>query len=480
MRLMCLTSICSLYALAPGLAATLPAGFDEALVASGLRRPTTMTFAPDGRLFISEQDGTLRVVKNGALLPTPFVTLPVNSSGERGLLGVAFHPSFQTIGFVYVYYTATSPTVHNRVSRFTANGDVAAANSEVAVLDLETLGATNHNGGAIHFGSDGKLYVAVGDNAVRLNAQNLETRLGKMLRINPDGTIPADNPFYLTATGVNRAIWALGLRNPYTFAFQPVTGRMFINDVGEVTWEEVNEGIRGANYGWPDTEGPTTAPGITAPLYAYDHGDGCAISGGAFHNLERAQFPYQYWGTYFFGDFCGGWIRTVKPGDGTATDFATGISRLVDLRAASDGSLYYLARGSGPDTGTVHRIFYALSTPRIDLTANGGDGPVVFSGSTSLEILASFDAGPSGFLNADVYIGAFTPVGTFWVNPEGQFGAPIARAYSGVLGSFQSQTFLNLASSSGLPSGPYWWCMIVVPAGSQSTAYADMVLTVVP
>jgi glucose/arabinose dehydrogenase len=109
-----------LSAITPGLAATLPAGFEEMLVASGLRRPTTMTFAPDGRLFIGEQDGTLRVVKNGALLPTPFVTLPVNSSGERGLLGVAFDRSFQTNGFVYVYYTASSPTVHNRVSRFTA------------------------------------------------------------------------------------------------------------------------------------------------------------------------------------------------------------------------------------------------------------------------------------------------------------------------------------------------------------------------
>ena len=138
-----------------------------------------MTFAPDGRLFVGEQDGTLRVVKNGALLPTPFVTLPVNASGERGLLGVAFDPSFQTNGFVYVYYTASSPTVHNRVSRFTANGDVAAAGSEVAILDLETLGATNHNGGAIHFGHDGKLYVAVGDNAVGVECPEPRHALGQ-------------------------------------------------------------------------------------------------------------------------------------------------------------------------------------------------------------------------------------------------------------------------------------------------------------
>ncbi len=256
-----------------------------------------MKFAPDGRLFVNEQDGAVRIIKNGALLPTPFVTLSVNSSGERGVLGVAFHPAFASNGFVYIYYTATSPTVHNRVSRFTAVGDVAAANSEVVILELETLGETNHNGGAIHFGTDGKLYVAVGDNANGLNAQSMSTRFGKILRINADGTIPSDNPFYLTASGPNRAIWALGLRNPYTFAIQNVSGRMLINDVGEQTWEEVNEGLPGANYGWPDSEGPTTETGITSPLYAYDHDEGCAISGGAFHNLVRAQFPLKYWGT---------------------------------------------------------------------------------------------------------------------------------------------------------------------------------------
>ena len=206
-----------------------------------------------------EQGGQLRVIKNNALLPTPFVTLTGRTpSGERGLLGIAFDPNFATNHCVYVYYTATTPTIHNRVSRLTANGDVAVAGSETILLELENLNATNHNGGAIHFGPDGKLYVAVGENADSSNSQTLDNRLGKMLRINADGTIPADNPFYATATGVNRSIWAMGLRNPFTFAFQPLPGRMFINDVGETTWEEINEGVAGANYGWPLTEGPTT------------------------------------------------------------------------------------------------------------------------------------------------------------------------------------------------------------------------------
>src|SRR5689334_3487711 len=215
-----------------------------------------MELAPDGRIFVCQQTGSLRVIKNGALLSTPFLTLNVDSNGERGLLGIAFDPNFASNNFLYVYYTVPSTPRHNRVSRFTANGDVVANGSEVPILDLDNLStATNHNGGAIHFGPDGKLYVAVGENANGANAQTLSNRLGKMLRINSDGSIPGDNPFFNTATVLNRSIWALGLRNPFTFAFQPGTGRMFINDVGQNTWEEINDGMAGSNYGWPTTEG---------------------------------------------------------------------------------------------------------------------------------------------------------------------------------------------------------------------------------
>ena len=193
-----------------GLAATLPAGFTESLIANGLSNPTAMAFAPDGRLFVCQQGGQLRVIENGVLLSTPFVTVPVDSSGERGLLGVAFDPAFNANHFVYVYYTVTTPSVHNRVSRFTANGNVAVAGSETIILELNNLsGATNHNGGALHVGVDGKLYIAVGENATPTNAQSLNNLLGKMLRINADGSIPEDNPFPL-ATGQNRAIWAHG------------------------------------------------------------------------------------------------------------------------------------------------------------------------------------------------------------------------------------------------------------------------------
>src|SRR5262249_14377167 len=151
---------------------------------------------PDGRVFVAEQGGTLRVIQNGTLLTTPFLSVNVDSNGERGLVGVALDPNFETNGFVYVYYTVPGAGVHNRISRFTANGNVAAAGSEDVLLNLDPLSnATNHNGGPMAFGPDGKLYVAVGENANGSNAQSLGTNLGKVLRLNPDGSIPADNPF---------------------------------------------------------------------------------------------------------------------------------------------------------------------------------------------------------------------------------------------------------------------------------------------
>ncbi|MGI9108194.1 MAG: PQQ-dependent sugar dehydrogenase [Pyrinomonadaceae bacterium] len=348
-------------------AATLPAGFTETIVAGNLTSATAMAIAPDGRIFVCLQGGSLRVVKNGALLTTPFLTVTVNASGERGLLGVAFDPNFAANRFVYVYYTATTPAIHNRVSRFTANGDVAVAGSETVLLDLDNLsGATNHNGGAMHFGPDGKLYVAVGENATASHAQTLNNLLGKMLRINGDGTIPADNPFFNTATGRNRAIWALGLRNPYTFNFQPGTGRMFINDVGQSTWEEINDGIAGANYGWPTCEGSCSDTRFRNPLFQYAHSGaaptGCAITGGTFYNPVTQQFPDEFVGKYFFADFCTDFIRTIDPASPTpSTGFATGLASPVDLQVSADGSLYYLQRGNG---GQLVRIqFPAGRTP---------------------------------------------------------------------------------------------------------------------
>ena len=246
----------------------LPQGFSGETVAEGITGATAMEVAPDGRVFVCEQTGALRVVKDGVLLPDPFVKLEVDSQWERGLIGVALDPDFARNGFVYVNSVSPRPYPHHRISRFTARGDVAASGSEVVLFegdDQSKLGGkvpAGHQGGAIHFGKDGKLYVALGEQTAGEPSQRMDSLLGKLLRLNPDGSIPEDNPFYRSARGKYRSIWALGLRNPFSFAVQPGTGRIFINDVGETRWEEVNEGFAGANYGWPAAEGPVDRPAI--------------------------------------------------------------------------------------------------------------------------------------------------------------------------------------------------------------------------
>lgn len=341
-------------------AAKVPRGFIQGKVVGGISEPTSMAFAPDGRIFVAQQGGKLRVVKDGRLLSQPFAAVSADSRGERGLLGVALDPDFASNGHVYVYYTARTPRVHNRVARFTANGDVAAGGSMRTILELNNLSERqNHNGGAIHFGRDGKLYIAVGDNANEKNAQSLRNLKGKMLRINKDGSIPRDNPFVRRTAGRNEAIWALGLRNPFSFAVHPGTGKMYINDVGQKTWEEINRGVKGANYGWPRYEGPERDRRYRAPIFAYRHGSsrttGCAITGGAFYNPANMQFPAAYEGDYFFADFCGGWIRRLDSTTGRVSSFATTPKfGTVDIQVWENGGLYYLSR----NTNSVNVIRY--------------------------------------------------------------------------------------------------------------------------
>ncbi len=359
---------------AAGQAQNLPAGFTDSTLATGMDHATAMAIAPDGRVFICEQPGGIRVVKNGALLPARFATVAANYSNDLGLMGIAVDPNFAANGYVYVHYSHTQPANHNRVTRLTASGDVAAAGSEVVIMALDnTGGSVSHMGGAIHFGPDGKLYIATGDNGNSANAQSLSNRFAKMLRINADGTIPSDNPFYATATGNNRAIWAYGFRNPFTFGFQPGTGRMLVSDVGQSGWEEINEGMAGANYGWPATEGPTTNPSYKTPLYAYPHSgatpSGLCVVGAAFYNPAAATFPAAYAGKFFFADHASQWIYSLDPANpGTPTRFATNISYPVDLRVGPDGALYYLARGGyetggGANVGSLGRIQYSSNVP---------------------------------------------------------------------------------------------------------------------
>ena len=288
-----------------------------------------MEFAPDGKLFIAEQAGTMEVWQSGTRHQANFfrdTPIATDTTSERGLLGVTFDPNYASNHFVYVYYTTAGGDHHNRVSRFTADaaGELALAGSEQVIWDGDPHDAGNHNGGAIHFGPDGKLYIATGDNAQgSITAQSLASQHGKMLRINADGTIPTDNPFYDGAGPNKDAIWALGLRNPFTFTFQPGTGRMFIGDVGQNSWEEIDEGGAGRNFGWGDTEGDfnqAAFPNFTRPFFAYNHSaavttpSGNVLTGGAFYNPAASQFPADYQGDYFFADVArAGSIASTPP-----------------------------------------------------------------------------------------------------------------------------------------------------------------------
>ncbi|HTF20718.1 MAG TPA: PQQ-dependent sugar dehydrogenase, partial [Chryseolinea sp.] len=349
-------------------AQTYPSGFVQVQVANTISNPTAMAFASDGRLFVAQQSGALRIIKDGALLATPFVSLSVSSTGERGLIGIAIDPDFATNKWIYLYHTVPGSPIHNRITRFTANGDVALAGSGVIVLELDPLSsATNHNGGAMHFGQDGKLYVAVGENANTAHAQNLDTYHGKLLRINKDGTVPEGNPF-LTGSEQKRRVWAYGLRNPYTFSVHPATGRILVNDVGQSRWEEVNDATTGGkNFGWPATEGnfnAATYPAYTRPIYSYSHatgdGSGCAITGGTFFYPPTTNYPASYFGQYFIQDLCGSWINALDVSSGAVrSSFATGIpGNALAMMAGPDGNLYYLSRNSS----AVYKIVFSNAT----------------------------------------------------------------------------------------------------------------------
>jgi putative heme-binding domain-containing protein len=338
---------------------TLPRGFASEWVATGITGGTALAVAHDGRVFICEQTGSLRVFKNGMLLPTPFVTLEVDRSWERGLIGIALDPNFAGNGRVFLCYVALRPYVHHRISRFTTRGDAAVPGSEVVLFegdDQAKLGeavSAGHQGGAIHFGRDGKLYVAIGDHTAGAPAQSLSTLQGKLLRLNADGSIPEDNPFFHRTSGKYRSIWALGLRNPFTFAVQPGTGRIFLNDVGETKWEEVNEAFAGANYGWPESEGPTRDPRFRGPIHHYP---AASVAGGAFcASGASGGFPRRFDGKYFFMDFVRGWIKVLDPNHPEQVEtFATGLSRPVDLAFGPDGALFVLLRDAWVIDGNFH------------------------------------------------------------------------------------------------------------------------------
>ncbi len=430
-------------------AVSLPPQFEDSLVTQ-VDAPTAFAFTPDSRLLVTSQDGTLRVHTGGQLLSTPALDLSgvACTNVERGLLGVAVDPAFSTNHYVYLFYThktgsgcpvngpaeAVGPEHPvNRVSRFVLGEDnVVDPLTETVLIDNIPSPNGGHNGGDLQFGPDGYLYVTTGDGdcdwlgdsgCQELNdaARDEHVLLAKVLRITPNGGIPPDNPFQganadrCNVTGQTTAgrkcmeTFAWGLRNPFRISFDPnaAGSRFFINDVGQHTWEEIDEGQAGADYGWSTREGfcenssttecgPPPA-GMTNPIHAYGRSDGCnAITGGAF--VPDALWPSAYEGAYLFADYVCEKVFALTP-DGTggfdASTFATDAGALVSMRFVPDGgsqALYYIDYGAGE----VRRITFTGDANRSPLAAVAAD---VTSGDVPL--MVNFDGGDSSDTDGD-------------------------------------------------------------------------------
>lgn len=359
---------CTALPLSSAFAATVPQGYTDKEVARGFERPSAMTALPDGRILVLQATGVVRVLKQDLLLPAPFHTVTnADSTGERGCLGIAADPGFATNKYVYLYCTVNNGGVsNNRILRVTAEGDTATA--ETTILDLPAIptGTQWHMGGGLRVGPDGKLYIGAGSQEddrpppELSNSLNLSNPFGKILRLNTNGSVPADNP-YATTAGTDPKIYAYGLRNPYGINFS-AQGIMLINEVGAGSWEEVDQGAARANYGWSDVEGPSNNPAYTNPLYAYEHLNGaCAITGATFYNPSASRFPAQFRDAYFFVDFCDGQIRALPANSRIApVAFASGLDSAVALTVSPDGALYYLNSNyfQGDGTGSVGKISY--------------------------------------------------------------------------------------------------------------------------
>ena len=349
-----------------------PAGFIKTTLDTGFSFPTGLGIAPDGRIFILEQGGTISIYKNGATLGNPFAELPAFADGDHGLLGITFDPDFASNHYVYFYYT--DDDTFNHVVRFNAENDIASGGPEEIYSTTETTNIS-HTGGTLAFGPDGKLYISIGDNTFPPNSQNLANPFGKVLRINKDGSIPSDNPFFGQA-GKDWAIWAYGLRNPFRFQFDSTTGKIYLGDVGQDAWEEVNIIEKGKNYGWPSVEGACSGCGFENPIHVYSHNsESRSITGGPVY--RSTLFPSAYRGRYFFGDYAQRFIKYLTfNADGSVaseTMFDNDAGSVVDMKVGPDGAMYYVTIFPGE----LRKLSYASGnqTPTAVASADATDGP---------------------------------------------------------------------------------------------------------
>jgi glucose/arabinose dehydrogenase len=369
---------------------------------------------------------------------------------ERGLLGLAFHPDFPRTPHLFVLYVARQPYTHHVLSRFTMLGDRADPASELVLLegdDQAKLGGKaphGHQGGPLRFGPDGKLYIGLGEQTAGEPAQRLDSLLGKILRLNPDGSIPEDNPFVSETTGKYRAVWARGLRNPFGLAHEPGTGRLFETDVGQSSWEEVNVIERGANYGWPHAEGLSTNAAFRNPLHTYPPVVGRSVVGAAF---GPASLPPEWRGKFFLADWAANWVKALDPRQPeNPKTFAKGLNNPVALEFTADGALLVLNRGTiwrdgkkwKSNTGSLIRIRPLSDGETLTAAPARTPLPRTLAAEGLLDTLRP-STGSSEFVEFEINLAPWTPgvVSRRWislppgarleVNAEGEFEFP-ARA----------------------------------------------------
>jgi glucose/arabinose dehydrogenase len=377
-------------------AAFVPQGVRFLEFASGFDQPIFITNAGDGsgRLFIIERAGLIRIYKNGALLSTPFLdiqSIVKSTGGEQGLLALAFHPNYESNGQFYTVHTNSSDSlVLSRFTRSAANPDLADANSRISLLTIGHPTNQNHNGGTLAFGPDGYLYWSTGDGGgggdPSNNAQNLNSLLGKILRLDIDAgspyAIPSSNPYFNNPSpSIRKEIWSYGLRNPWRFSFDRQTGDIFIGDVGQGAREEVNfqpaNDSGGKNYGWRVMEGslcynPSSGcdqSGKVLPIAEYDHSMGCSISGGYIY--RGTAYP-QMDGYYFYGDFCSGIVNTLhnETPNGWSSQLVSDTSYSISTFGEDEqGELYFADYG----TGIIYQISYIPPPAKATLASPFGD-----------------------------------------------------------------------------------------------------------
>jgi glucose/arabinose dehydrogenase len=330
-------------------------------IISGLNFPVGMSLAPDGRVFFNERlTGKIRIInQQWQLVPTQFCQIAIATNGEQGLLGLALDPNFASNKFVYVYHSASNP-LRNRVVRYTESS--GSCTQETIILD-NLPASTNHNGGIIQFGPDGKLYVIIGDAENTANAQNVTSLAGKILRVNPDGSAPADNPFFSNANANAKKVFSLGHRNSYGFTFHGHTGHLWETENGPGDNDEINRAVAGGNYGWPTVGGIANNPNFRDPILAYT--PTIAPTGIIAIPEDSTVYPVSYRNNLLFVDFNGGKMRRVVLSGADLTQLGSssiaytgGQGSLLSLMLGADGFVYVSYGGSPPqfNNGAIFKV----------------------------------------------------------------------------------------------------------------------------